>query len=670
MCGIAGYVGMDDRQLLQAMCDSLTHRGPEDDGFYCAPGVGLGMRRLAIIDLFTGKQPITNETRDVWVVLNGEIYNYEELRAQLISRGHVFATSSDTETIVHLYEDHGVDFVHHLRGMFGIALWDTKRRRLVLARDRVGEKPLFYSWDGARLLFGSEIKAILQTGAKRDVDPQAICEYLAAGYVSGERTFYRDVAKLPPGSLLVHENGRVSVTRYWKPTVARVQPRDPAAVVDELAERLSEAVRLCLKSDVEVGAFLSGGIDSSVIVALMKQHAAHVQTFSVGYGGRATGFNELAYAHRVASELGTEHHELILHARSSIDLLPRILWHYDEPHGEPTSVLVYLLCQFTRRRVKVALSGTGGDEIFFGYPRHRGIRLLQYYRAVPALVRKHAVERVVARWPESTTGSRFAKRVRRFVDGADLPGSEAYLSWVSLLSAEVRQSLLSESIRGSAEDPSGEGFLREHLMGPGPESLLQRAARLDVEGYLPEYQLTYMDRMSMAHGLEVRAPLCDYDLVSWALSLPESTRLKGTRSKHIFKQVARRWIPREIAERPKVGFDSPIGQWFKDQLRPFLDRFLSVEHVGRSGLLDPAAVKRLIGDHVAGRRDYSLQLWSLVALEGWYRMYMEDAVLDGRSYRLDDLRGAVGAGGVALRGDAEREPRPAGRLRMAREERE
>jgi asparagine synthase (glutamine-hydrolysing) len=632
------------------MVKTLIHRGPDEDGFYAAPGVGLGMQRLSIIDLHTGSQPITNETGDVWVVLNGEIYNYQALRARLRARGHRLATTSDTETIVHLYEDHGLDFPDHLRGMFAIALWDTRRRRLVLVRDRIGEKPLFYAADRGRLLFGSEIKAILRARAGRAVDVQAVCDYLAAGYVAGSRTFHRGIAKLPPGHMLVCENGRVDVRRYWRVEPAARPTLSVEVAEHELAERLGEAVQLCLKSDVEVGAFLSGGLDSSLVVALMRAHAADVQTFSVGYGGAAAGYNELAHARRVAAHLGTQHHELILGPRSSMELLPRILWHYDEPHGEPTSVLVYLLSEFTRRSLKVAIGGTGGDELFFGYPRHAGIRMLEYYRWLPRPIRKQLVERVVMRWPESTRGSRFAKRVKRFVAGADLPPADAYLRWVSLLGPEVREQILAAGVLGQAQEPAGESFLRAHLMARRPESLLGRAAWLDVEGYLPEYQLAYMDRMSMAHGLEVRSPLCDFDLVQFALSLPESYRLRGTRSKHILKTVARRWLPREITERAKVGFDSPIGHWFKDELRGFLGRFLAPEEVSRSGLLDGRAVQRMIGEHLAGARDHTLQLWSVLALEAWHRMYVEDRVEDGREYGLHDMRGGPAAAVAARAG--------------------
>lgn len=643
MCGIAGFAGQSSEALLRRMCASLAHRGPDDAGYHMTPDVGLSMRRLAVIDLETGRQPIPNEAKDIWVVLNGEIYNYDDIRKDLIGRGHAFSTKSDTETIVHLYEDHGLEFVRHLRGMFAIGLWDEKRKRLVLVRDRIGEKPLYYAVKDNALYFGSEIKAILQAWGPRRMDSQAACEFLAAGYVAGERTFFEDIFKLPPGHLLVWENHHATVTRYWKPEIEAVNHLSFDAASRTLSDRLSETVRICLKSDVEVGAFLSGGIDSSVLVALMKRHSAQIQTFSVGYRDKAAGFNELSYAKIVSDHIGTRHHELILDAHSSVELLPRILWHYDEPHGEPTSVLVYLLCEFTRRFVKVALGGTGGDEIFYGYPRHGGIRMLEYYRRLPQALRKGLLERIIAKWPESTRGSRFAKRAKRFIAGSDLPPAEAYLTWVRLIHPDVHAGLFTDQIREAAVNSAGDAFLRERLIGNSQQPLLDKVAALDIEGYLPEYQLAYMDRMSMAHGLEVRSPYCDYELVTHVTSLPHVFRLKGLRSKHILKTIAKPWIPARIAERKKVGFDSPIGQWFKGELRGFLNAFLSKEQLKRSGILDPDTVQTMIADHLSEQRDYSLQLWSVIALEGWYRMYIEDGISEGNSCRLSDLRGAVNA---------------------------
>jgi asparagine synthase (glutamine-hydrolysing) len=640
MCGIAGYVGLDDVQLLRAMGASLLHRGPDDAGFYTASGIGLAHRRLSVIDLKSGHQPMANEDQTVWTVFNGEIYNYEEIRTRLIEKGHRFASTSDTEVIVHLYEEEGIDFVKALRGMFALAVWDARARRLLLARDRIGEKPLFYAVDGSRLFFASEMKAILQRPVRRTVRAQAVCDFLAMGYVPAPRTFYEGVEKLAPGHVLIYESGEARLVSYWERERRCGVHISFDEAEEELAERLSQTVKLCLKSDVEVGGFLSGGIDSSTIVALMRRHAARVQTFAVGFGGTATGYNELSHARFMAERVGSTHHELILDARSSVELLPKILWHYDEPNGEPTSVLVYLLCEFTKRFVKVALGGTGGDEIFYGYPRFAGIRALSHYQMLPKIIRRELVERVVQRWPETSKGGRFANHARRFVETSNLPPNEAYLHWVSLLDRNVRMALLSEAITTHAEDPWGETVLRRYLCDPTDRSLLDRAADLDIEEYLPEYQLCYMDRMSMAHGLEVRSPLCDYSLVNFVTSLPVSYRLKGRRAKHIFKEVATRWVPRRIVDRRKRGFDSPIGEWIKGELRGFAERFLSQENIKRSGLLNPEQVAGLLSDHLSGRRNYSLQLWSILALEAWYRMYIEDNVTDVSSYSLQDMRGA------------------------------
>lgn len=632
---------MADEALLRRMGRALSHRGPDAEGFYQEPGVGLAHRRLSIIDLENGRQPMANEIRTVQIVFNGEIYNYQELTRSLKEKGHRFATSSDTESIVHLYEEFGLDFVQHLRGMFAIGLWDSERQRLVLARDRVGEKPLYYARDGGRLIFGSEIKAILPALGSRSVNPRAVCEFLAAGYVPAPRTFFKEVQKLPPGCMLVFEKGQMSITRYWQREELPERTENFDQASEHLTSLLRETTALCLKSDVEVGAFLSGGIDSSLVVALMREVNTQVQTFSVGYRGAAEGFNELGYAKQVSERLGTKHHELILDAHSSMHLLPKILWHYDEPHGEPTSVLVYLLCEFTRRNVTVALGGTGGDELFFGYPRHKGIRMLAYYNLLPRAMRKHLVERVVAQWPESTRGSRLAKRVKRFVQGSSSSAPEAYLNWVSLLQRDVRSNLISQCVAAQSEDPMGEAFLRDYLTAPSGRDLYHRAADLDIGAYLPEFQLAYMDRMSMAHGLEVRSPLCDFRMAEYASSLPPSYRLKGQHSKHILKHVSRRWLPEQIVERKKVGFDSPIGQWFKGELRGFLTSFLSEEQVRRSGLLNPAAVQQLVGEHLSGLKDYSLQLWSIIAMEAWHRMYIEGRAEQESSPSLQSLRGAV-----------------------------
>ncbi|MCR9278941.1 MAG: asparagine synthase (glutamine-hydrolyzing) [Pseudomonadaceae bacterium] len=639
MCGIAGLVGNPDRALLERMCDRIIHRGPDEDGFFMDGIAGLSMRRLSIIDLAGGTQPISNETGDVHVVFNGEIYNFESLRASLQSRGHVFKTNSDTETIVHAYEEYGLDFPKHLRGMFGIAVWDQKIQQLCLVRDRLGEKPLYISGDERRLVFGSEVKAMLPALSNLSVNRQSVADFFSQGYLFAPDTAYQQIGKLAPGEMLVWQPGKITRSRYWdllypadKIPYAEAKPR--------IADSLDEAVKLCLKSDVEVGAFLSGGLDSSILTALMRKHEAKVKTFTIGYQGEAEGFNELAYAKVVADALGTEHHELLLDANSSIDLLPDILWHYDEPHGEPTSVMVYQLCKFVAGHLKVAVGGTGGDELFYGYPKHKAIRFLRSYSKLPMFLRKDVLARMASFIPVNTKGGRLGKRVKRFLSGAAVDDpAMAYLFWTRLIEPAVHRGLLSDSTIEAIDDVAGERKLIE-LLGDPSEDVFDRVTRVDLTGYLPEYQLTYMDRMSMAHSLEVRSPLVDYRLAELVAGVETDARLHKTTTKYVLKEIALDYLPADIVHRKKVGFDSPIGQWFKTELRPFLDSFLSEAQVNETGFLSGAGVANMMSDHYAGKADYSLQLWSVLAFEAWHRMYMEGRFDLSSPPPLAELRGA------------------------------
>ena len=461
-------------------------------------------------------------------------------------------------------------------------------------------------------MFASEIKCLLEAGVPRRANPQAVSQFLALGYVGGEQTAYQDIAKLNPGEYLVFEQGRARRQRYWQ---FQPQPRDDlteAQAVDELDALLVDTVRYCMKSDVEIAAFLSGGVDSSLIVALMKKLGADVRTYSVGYGGEAAGFNELTYARQVAEQLGTTHNELILDATANLEQLPRIAMHYDEPNGEPTSLLVYLLCQFVAQDVKVAMGGTGGDELFQGYPRHSAIPLLRYSQHVPRLLADPA-RWLVGLGRDSTDGNRLMKRLKRFATTLGHPPETSYLSWLQLIRPEARAELFESEWSGDERAAA--------ILASAPE-LMAGVMGVDVGSYLPEYQLTYMDRMSMATSLEVRSPLCDYRVAEFAASLPHHFRLRGSRTKHLLKEVALRYLPAEIVDRKKVGFDSPIGQWFKHELRPFLDRFLAPGEVEASGLLDAAAVQRMLNSHLSGHQDYSMQLWSIISLEFWHRRFI------------------------------------------------
>ncbi len=617
MCGIAGGVGRIDEPTVRRMCDVMVHRGPDHTGVRTFDEAVLGMVRLSIIDLTGGDQPMANEDESVWLVFNGEIYNFEELRAALQASGHTFRTRSDTEVIVHAYEEYGDDFLMRLRGMFAIALWDRPRKRLLLARDRLGEKPLYFTQTDGGIRFGSEIKCLLEAGVQREANLDAVSSFLALGYIPGTQTAYRHINKLNPGEYITFEQGQVERKTYWQftPRVRSDLTFDQA--VDQLDSLLVEAVRYCMKSDVEVAAFLSGGVDSSLIVALMKKLGADVRTYSVGYGAEAAGFNELSYAKRVAEHLGTKHKELILDASSNLELLPKIAAHYDEPNGEPTSMLVYLLCQFVASDVKVAMGGTGGDELFQGYPRHSALSLLRYTRLMPDVLAA-PVRWLVEQGSDSTDGNRFMKRLKRFSATLGQTPEDSYVSWLQLIRPELREQLLDH-----AACPGNDTI---HARMRSAPDLMSGVMSVDVGGYLPEYQLTYMDRMSMGTSLEVRSPLCDYRVAEFAASLPHAYRLRGSRTKHILKEVALRYLPADIVDRKKVGFDSPIGHWFKHELRPFVDDFLRPEAVAESGLLSPDGVSRLVSEHLSGRQDYSMQLWSVISLEFWHRRFIRGSL--------------------------------------------
>jgi asparagine synthase (glutamine-hydrolysing) len=574
------------------------------------------MVRLAIIDVNGGNQPIANEDESAWVVFNGEIYNHEDLRAELSQRGHVFRTRSDTETIIHAYEEFGTDFVRHLRGMFAIAIWDVVRSRLILARDRLGEKPLYYRLSGDQFWFASEIRSLLEAGIPREVNRPAAATFLALGYIPAPETAFAGVFKLEPGQLAVFEGGQLTLERYW-----RLLPREPLAVsyadaIDRLDAQLTEAVRYCLKSDVEVASFLSGGLDSSLVTALMKKAGVNIRTYSIGFDASASGFSETGFAELVSRSLGTEHHTLIVSADEAATRIPGILAHYDEPNGEPTSMLVHLLCERVARDVKVAMGGTGGDELFHGYPRHGKVDWLQAAARIPGSIA--AVARgVLNLFDDSTDGGRLVRRIKRFSRALGLPVEEGYRQWLHGIDAGRRRGL----VTGLVDTEGDDVFIMRRLMGDSP--FMSRVLDVDTAGYLPEFQLTYMDRMSMANSLEVRSPLCDYRVAEFAAALPASFRIKGDATKRILKDVARRYLPAEIVDRPKVGFDAPVGEWFKAALRHELLQRLDSRVIASSGLLSPFHVERLVNEHLSGRHDHSMQLWSVLSLQSWHRIWVE-----------------------------------------------
>lgn len=623
MCGICGVAGGDPvhgRDLVGRMCGAMAHRGPDDEGSLQLDGVTLGMRRLSIIDVAGGHQPIHNEDSTVWIVQNGEIFNYRELREELTRSGHAFATSSDTEVLVHGYEQWGESVVERLNGQFAFAILDRPRATVFLARDRMGIKPLHYAVDGERLVFASELKALLRDPAlRRGVDPVALDEYLAYEFVPSPRSIVRGVSKLRPGHTLTWSlDGREPrLRRYWAPELNLDAARGPLNL-DEECERLRcvlrESVRKELVSDVPLGVFLSGGIDSSAVTVMMKQLGGEVKSFSVGFAERS--FDEAPYARAVAEHLGTEHHELTLEPSMLLGLVPRLPALLDEPLGDASIIPTFLLSAFTRQHVKVALGGDGGDELFAGYPTLQAHRLAGYYMRAPGVVRRALVEPAVRRLPVSRGNLSFDFRAKRFVSGAAHPVAERHQRWMGSFAGEERSAMLAPDVR-AAVSGGGNGLVEEY----GALDPLNQVLMIDMRLYLENDILVKLDRASMMASLEGRVPILNNDFVAYALSLPMKMKLRGLHSKFLLKRALRGVLPDQILDRPKKGFGIPVADWFRGPVREQMQDVLAADRIRREGFFEASAVQRLVDDHLAGRRDNRKQLWTLFAFQLWHEGY-------------------------------------------------
>jgi asparagine synthase (glutamine-hydrolysing) len=625
MCGIAGKVSMSGRieeELLVRMCSAIEHRGPDSRGVFIAPGVGLGIQRLRIIDLETGDQPIFNEDESVVVVLNGEIYNYKELRDLLKSRGHRFATNGDTETIVHLYEEYGPDCVRHLRGMFAFALWDRGRRRLLLARDRIGKKPLFYSQRGDTLWFGSEAKAILQDDeVDRSVNLEAIDAFLQFQYVPQPLSAFRSLNKLPPAHTLIWENGQIRTERYWRLSYRpHGRARSEAEAHELIREELLEATRLRLRSDVPIGAFLSGGVDSSGVVAAMaRESPTAVKTFSIGFDVEA--YDERRFAREVAELYGTEHCELRIEPRA-IEILPRLIWHYGEPFADSSAIPSFYLAELTRSHVTVALNGDGGDENFAGYTRYRGTGVVDLAARLPMSVRRAFALAARAVGPRGSTSS-FSSRLDRLGRAVVQPESDRYATYLTYLAEREREGLYTPELYEQLGPTAALDVVRVPWRESDAEDRVNRLLDIDVRTYLPDDLLVKMDIASMAHSLELRSPLLDHQFMELCAGFPGDWKLSGKTTKKLFKDALRPWLPDHILDRPKWGFGVPIDSWLRDSLRHLPGEILLDPRSVERGYFQPRFVSALIDDHVAGRRDNSHRLWALIQLELWLRTFVD-----------------------------------------------
>jgi asparagine synthase (glutamine-hydrolysing) len=648
MCGICGILdlnhnGAPQRDALERMCQIIAHRGPDDEGHFFADGLAMGMRRLSIIDLSGGHQPISNEDGTVSVINNGEIYNYLELREYLLKKGHVFRTNSDTEVLVHLYEQDGLDFVKRLRGMFALALWDAPRQRLVLARDRVGKKPLYIYREPHRLFFASEIKSILVAGnVPREIDAQALREYLALGYVPAPRTMFAGIEKILPGHLMIIEAGTVHQREYWDPPFDSQEDRSEQDWIEQVRAKLLESVRIRLISDVPLGAFLSGGIDSSSVVAAMAQFSNRpVKTYSIGFQGEDKFYNELPYARAVADAFHTDHHEIVVRPDVA-DLLPKLIWHLDEPIADSAFFTTYLVSKLARESVAVILSGVGGDELFGGYRRYLGEAISRYYRLVPGALRKHVLPALIDYLPQDRHSS-WKNNIRyasAFIKTAQLDPISRYMSYVNIFPATLRSRLLQQAWQ---PDSSSSELASEVLSGYfarcHSKDDVNRIMYADIKTSLTDDLLALTDKTSMAASIECRAPFVDQELIELAGKIPSSAKIRGLKMKHLLKKVVEPWLPKEILNRKKRGFGAPVGAWMRNDLQPLVDDMLSETQIKKRGLFEWRVVQEVIASHRAQHSDHTDHLLALVSLEQWCRIF-----LDGNDWRGAPDSHAVHAG--------------------------
>jgi asparagine synthase (glutamine-hydrolysing) len=631
MCGICGIFNLQLQPLehgdrINEMAARIFHRGPDSGGKFQQSHIALAIRRLSIIDLQTGNQPLSNETGEITLVFNGEIYNYKELCEGLLKRGHHFRTHSDGEAIIHLYEEQGPDCLRELNGMFAIALWDNRTKRLLLARDRAGEKPLYYWRDDQTLVFGSEIKALFEyPGVGRAMDPTALTHYFFYGYFPSPRSVYAEIKKLPAAHRMVVEGGKIQIDAYWRPQdylrspgqppVSRRQERE---LVEELAVRLRQAAESRLVSDVPLGVFLSGGVDSSTIVAIMSELSpGNVNSFSVNFPEKT--FNEEPYSTLVAKRFRTQHHVLTADKPSMYQALLTMADHLDEPVADPAVIPTYMISRFAREHIKVALSGEGSDELFGGYPTYMGARLAEYYLKLPGVVRRQIFGRLQRFLPVSSTAVPKGLFLRRFLSNAEKNPAERHHIWFGMFNPSELDQLFSPDWAGP-RPPSSEIFLplARVLEGARCDDTVSEMLYLDFRLYLEDNLLVKVDRSSMACSLELRTPFLDHRLIEFAEGLPSDLKVRRFQLKYLLKKAVERWLPHEIVYRQKRGFSVPIASWMRNELRPLVDETLGEEKLRRQGMFNSAFVRRLLNEHWAGKADHRKTLWTLLAFQLWY----------------------------------------------------
>jgi asparagine synthase (glutamine-hydrolysing) len=629
MCGICGIYNGHDREpvssaLIERMVGLIAHRGPDERGTYVRGSVGLGVARLSIVDREGGHQPLANETGDIRLALNGEIWNYRQLRQELTAAGHRFVSESDSETVVHAYEEHGVEAFRRLHGMFAIAIWDARQQRIVLARDRMGKKPLYYTRAGGALVFGSEIKALLaHPHVRREVDAQAMVDYLSIRYVPAPATMFAGIAKIRPGHVILYERETLREERYWDYTF-RPERRPVEEDLEAIRSHVRRAVEERLMGDVPIGAMLSGGVDSSIVAGTMSAlRGGKVKTFAVGFD--QPGYDELPYARLAADHFGTDHHELVVRACDLARYWPILTWYRDEPVSEPSDLGVYLLSREARQHVTVVLSGEGGDEVFAGYPKYVLDWMAKYYRLLPAVVRRRAIAPWLERLPYS------ARKLQLAAGALSEPAPQRWVQWHGVFNASAKEALLADPVKVSVDMDASRHFRWWLDRNPQPDDL-SSMLYLDTRMWLPDNVLMKGDKMTMAASLEQRMPLLDRRLVEYAATIPSARKIAGLRPKYLLKRAFADLLPASILRRPKMGYNVPTGIWFRQDLRDVIAGLLCSNRTAGRGYLDRNVLEGLVGRHLAGRTNYQAQLFTLASLELWFRVFIDRsdlAVPDG-----------------------------------------
>ncbi|MFL6277997.1 MAG: asparagine synthase (glutamine-hydrolyzing) [Blastocatellia bacterium] len=632
MCGICGVAGQADEALLKAMLARIAHRGPDDEGIYLTnttsgQSVGLGHRRLSIIDLSpAGHEPMSDASGQIWLTFNGEIYNFKTIRRELEAAGHRFRSDSDAEVIIYAYREWGRDFLTRLNGMFALAIWDARDQSLLLARDRLGIKPLYYADTPAGFAFASEIKALLAIpGIERRVDLSALDQFMTFLWTPDPRTIFQDIHKLPPAHYLVYQNGCAESFEYWDVDFNEDDTLTESEWVERLREQIKRSAAMQMVSDVPLGAFLSGGLDSSSLVALMAGASEQrLTTYTFGFKPEDLRYDiledDVKYARIVGRELGTDYHEALLEPEV-IELLPKLVYHLDEPVADPAIITSYLICRAARERLTVLISGMGGDEVFAGYPRHAAVKVAEAYNLIPSFISRP----VVAALPGARPGRLTAlfRNTKKLARSARLPERERYLGFGTYFTEADKAELYAGQLRDAAHDFDAYREHRRYFDRVAGQDFINQMLYVDLKTFLPCLNLTYTDKTSMASSVEVRVPLLDHELVEMAARIPARLKLKGLTRKYILKRAAEAWLPREIIYRKKAGFSAPLRAWLARDLRPMVEDLLSQANIARRGYFDYPTVRRLIDDNLSGREDNSLKIFQLLTLELWHRVFID-----------------------------------------------